>query len=193
MPSVFAPYGFRVAQAIGAAPNVGSIREIPMFTNSAAAVYTGSLVNVQGGTGKIISATPTTTLGTTTPVGVCVGVRYVDPNGTPQHGPYIPANAVNLGYTQIYLKVVDDPNMLFQVQADAAMELADVGKNAPLLTVTAGSTRTGVSTMSLDADVATTNSLAVRIVRILDVDSDYPNVLVKFNQGVHAYHQAEGQ
>lgn len=184
-------FGLRPAQKIGGAPWNGSgVRHFAMTTNSATAIYTGDLVSVNSGAPTAVAASPTTTRDTATPVGVCVGVEYCLPTtGQPQWAPYLPANAVTNGYTNIKIHVCEDPDVLFFVHADEAITAAAIGKNAPLINF-GGNTATGLSTVELDTSaVAITATLAVHVV---DVDVDNQFALVKFNQGVHAYQNATG-
>lgn len=198
MAATAAPYGLRPVKMLGGRYNTNALREIKMATNSATAIFTGDLVSVVLGQPAAATATPTTTASANTPTGVCVGVRFTDPvMKQEQHAQYLPANAVNLGYTNIYIKVVDDPDMLFMVQADGAVALTAIGRNAALNNF-GGSTTTGVSTVRMSATVATTATLAVRVVDLITSGQStpgdaYTDVIVKFNHGVHAHQNATGQ
>lgn len=198
MAATAAPYGLRPVKMLGGRYNTNALREIKMTTNSSSGIFTGDLVSVVLGQPAAATATPTTTASANTPVGVCVGVRFTDPvMKQEQHAQYLPANAVNLGYTNIFIKVVDDPDMLFMVQADGSVALSAIGRNAALNNF-GGSTTTGVSTVRMSATVATTATLAVRVVDILTDGQNapgdaYTNVIVKFNAGVHAYNNSTGQ
>lgn len=201
MSSTSAPYGLRPVKLIGSQQFAGAIREIKMTTNSANGIFTGDLVNITAGQPSAITATPTTTANTATPVGVCVGVRYTDPvNQQERHNTYLPANAITNGYTNVWIKVVDDPDCLFVVQADGAVTRANIGKNAALGNFSAGSTTTGNSKVNLNtASIATqANTQAVRIIDCVEsafstAGDAYTDVYVKFNQGVHAYQNPLGQ
>jgi hypothetical protein len=198
MAATAAPYGLRHVKMLGGRYNTNSLREIKMTTNSATAIYTGDLVSVVLGQPAAATATPTTTASANTPTGVCVGVRYTDPvNKQELHSQYLPANAINLGYTNIFVKMVDDPDALFMVQADGSVGLSAIGRNAALNNF-GGSTTTGVSTVRVSATVATTATLAVRIVDLVTNGQSAPgdaftDVIVKFNHGVHAHQNATGQ
>jgi hypothetical protein len=193
-----APYGLKPVKLIGGQQFAGQIREIKMTTNSSAGIFNGDLVNIASGQPTAVTATPTTTANSNTPVGVCVGVRYTPPGFGEQHAQYLPANAITNGYLNVWIKVVDDPDCLFLVQADGAVARSNIGKNAPLGNFSAQSTTTGNSKIQLvSASIATTNTLAVRIVDMLEngastAGDTYTDVYVKFNQGVHAYQNATG-
>lgn len=200
MATVSAPYGLKPIKLIGSQPFAAAMREIAMTVNSANGIFTGDLVNITTGQPTSITATPTTTANTATPVGVCVGVRYTDPVMKQElHNSYLPANAITNGYTKVWIKVVDDPDVLFMVQADGVVARAKIGQNAPLGNFSAQSTVTGNSKVNLtSASIAATATLAVRIVDCVESTTStagdaFTDLYVKFNTGVHAYNNATGQ
>jgi hypothetical protein len=206
MASVASPYGLKPVNMIGGQPYSGAFREIKLSTNNSAAIFAGDVIQLtSAGNPQALSATITT--GTTAGVvGVCVGVRYVNPATKQSNwGQYLPANAITGGYTDVYIRVVDDPDMVFQVQGSAAFGTltngADgaIGKNAALGNFSAGSTATGNSGVNLvvganGGSLADTATLAVRIVGVVaeTATDTYPELLVKFNQGAHSYYFATG-
>lgn len=207
MASIASPYGLRPVKLIGGHPYAASTREIKLSTNNAAAIYTGDVIQLTAaGNPQSLAATPVA--GTTAGViGVCVGVRYALPaasGGAFMYGQYLPANAITNGYTSVYIQVADDTDVIMQVQGSAAFGTltngADGarGKNAALGNF-GGSTSTGNSTVNLvvganGASLAATATLAVRIVGVVSgTENDtYPEILVKWNQGVHSYEFATG-
>jgi hypothetical protein len=206
MASVASPYGLKPVNMIGGQPYSGAFREIKLSTNNSAAIFAGDVIQLtSAGNPQALSATITT--GTTAGVvGVCVGVRYVNPATKQSNwGQYLPANAITGGYTDVYIRVADDPDMVFQVQGSAAFGTltngADgaIGKNAALGNFSAGSTATGNSGVNLvvganGGSLADTATLAVRIVGVVaeTATDTYPELLVKFNQGAHSYYFATG-
>jgi hypothetical protein len=110
---------------------------------------------------------------------------------------FLPVNAISAGYTNVMIRVVEDPDQLYQVQGDGAVAATEIGMNAPL-TNFGGSTTTGNSTIALDASAtANTATLAVRIVDLVNgpfstPGDAYTDCIVKFNFGVHSYYQADG-
>ena len=206
MASVASPYGLKPVNMIGGQPYSGAFREIKLSTNNSAAIFAGDVIQLpSAGNPHALSATITT--GTTAGVvGVCVGVRYVNPATKQSNwGQYLPANAITGGYTDVYIRVVDDPDMVFQVQGSAAFGTltngADgaIGKNAALGNFSAGSTATGNSGVNLvvgsnGGSLASTATLAMRVVGVVaETASDtFPELLVKFNQGAHSYYFATG-
>jgi len=217
MANTASPYGLKPVNLIGGQSfNGGTIREIPLVANSSTVFAVGLPVVTASGVLSSIAATPvansmaappasaTTALaGTPGILGVCVGVRYIDPVLKYEvYGQYLPANAINSGYTQVFIRINDDPDQLFQIQADTAVgtftngAFAAIGRNAALKTFTANAT-TGLSNMVLDTganwgSVATTATLAMRIVDIVTPNDTYPDVLVKWNFGVHSYYNSTG-
>lgn len=191
MASIASPYGLKPINMIGGqAFNGGVIREIPMTVNSATAIYTGDVIQIgaaSAGQPSAITATVTTSSGGV--LGVCLGVRYVSPD-TKQSlfSQYLPANAITSGYTQVFVRVCDDPDQLYQVQAVGSVASTVIGKFAALENF-GGSATTGLSTIRLSTP-ANTGTLAVRIVDFVDAGSAFTDCIVKFNQGVHMYYNA---
>jgi len=219
MASVASPYGLNPINLIGGqAFNGGVIREYKVASNNSAAIFNGDLVVLSSaGLPSAVSATPTAIKipatsadATAGIVGVCVGARYVDATGVSQYANYLPANSITAGYTEVYVRVMDDPDALFQVQGTAALGTFNsgtdgsgwpgaVGKNAALDFNTAGKTTTGKSGVALlvganGSSLATTTTLAVRIVDVVDgtQTDDYPEFVVKLNVGVHSYNNPLG-
>lgn len=204
MSNVASPYGLRPIKLIGSQSNPGSIREFKLSTNNSAAMYNGDLIQLtSAGNPQALAATPTTA--TTGVVGVCVGVRYVTPaTKQPMFAQSLPAGAIAAGYTDVYIRVVDDPDMLYQVQGSAAFGTltngADgaIGKNAALGNF-GGTAATGNSTVNLvvganGASLALTATLAVRIIDVVPGTElhTYPELIVKLNGAVHSYNNATG-
>ncbi len=199
MASTAAPYGLKPVNLIGGQPYAGSTRQIKIASGYDTNIFNGSVVSiVTAGTLEIV-----TTVGSNSSVfpagtvGVFVGCSYTDPNSKQKvFAQYFPANTVAsdaVGY------VVDDPDVVFQVQADASVAQAGLGANAPLAAVqstSTGSTVTGNSTSALDATVATTTQ-GFRIVDFVhspnsSVGDAFTDVLVKFNIAQHSYTNATG-
>jgi len=215
MSTVSGPYGLKPINLIGGqAFNGGVIREILMTTNNTAPIFFGDLVQIgaaAAGQPTVVTTTPTTSsVGVT---GVCVGVRYQlagQQLGYPLYAQYLPVNAVTAGYTNIYIRVMDDPDALFQVQSLGAITIASIGKTIALANFTGGTgsttgnTATGNSVVALSATVANTSALACKIVDLVNANSTfggnfpsnpgdaYTDCIVKLNFGVHAYYQSAG-
>ena len=209
------PYGLKPINLIGGqAFNGGVIREIPLTVNNTAAIYNGDLVQLgaaSAGQPTVVTATPTTSsVGLT---GVCVGVRYQlsgQQLGYPLYAQYLPAGAINAGYTNIFIRIMDDPDCLFQVQSLGSITAASIGKTIALANFTGGTssttgnTSTGNSVVALASSAANTSALACKIVDLVNDNSTfggnfpsnpgdaYTDCIVKLNFGVHAYYQSTG-
>ena len=218
MANVASPYGLNPINLIGGqAFNGGVIREYKVASNNTAAIFNGDLVVLSSaGLPSAVGSTPTAidipnaANATAGIVGVCVGARYVDATGVSQYANYLPANSITAGYTDVYVRVMDDPDALFQVQGTAALGTFNsgtdgsgwpgaVGKNAALGFGTSGNTKTGKSGVNLvvganGSSLAATTTLAVRIVDVVDgtQTDDYPEFIVKLNLGVHSYNNPLG-
>jgi hypothetical protein len=200
MATTAAPYGLRPINLIGGQSFTGgTIRKYYMTTNSATGIFFGDVVSIADGQPSALTATPTTS--SVGVVGVCVGVQYTDPTlKYSQWSQFLPANAVNSGYTNIYVSVIDDPDQLYQVQADGSVTAANIGDNAALTNFSQGSATTGNSKVALDqSTIANTSTLAVRIVDLVDgaptfstPGDAFTDCIVKFNFGVHSYYQSAG-
>ena len=209
------PYGLKPINLIGGQSfNGGVIREIPLTVNNTAAIFNGDLVQIgaaSAGQPTVVTATPTTS--SVGLVGVCIGVRYQlagQQLGYPLYAQYLPANAVTSGYTNIFIRVVEDPDQLFQVQSLGSVGYGSIGKTAALANFTGGTSSTtgnttsGNSVVALSATIANTSTLAVKIVDLVNSSStfggDFPSnpgdaytdCIVKINFGVHQYYQSAG-
>jgi len=192
----------------------GTIREYLMTTNNTAAIFNGDLVQLgaaAAGQPTVVTATPTTSSAGI--VGVCVGVRYQlagQQLGYPLFAQYLPANAVTAGYTNIFIRVVEDPDQLYQVQSLGSISYGSIGKTIALANFTGGTssatgnTTSGNSVVALSATVSNTSALACKIVDLVNSSSTfggnfpsnpgdaYTDCIVKLNFGVHSYYQSAG-
>jgi hypothetical protein len=212
MAATASPFGLRPLNLIGGQPyNGGAIREYKLPSNVAAAYYTGQVIYMNtNGVPTAITATPiapkytsTSADGTAGILGVMVGVRYIDPVlKQPLHGQYLPTGAITAGYTDVWIKVCDDPNQLYLIQANSVIGTKTngargaIGQNAALEGFS-GSATTGLSNGALITgsnwgSVASTTTLAMRIVDIATPSDTYPELIVKFNHGVHSYNNPLG-
>jgi hypothetical protein len=200
------PYGLKPINLIGGqAFNGGVIREIALTSNNSAAMYFGDLIKIAAGVPSSVSATPTTTTAGT--IGVCVGVRYQlagQQLGYPLYAQYLPANAVTSGYTNIFIRVMDDPDALFQVQASGSVTAANIGSNAQLTNFGGNATYGNSTIQLLQSSISNSNAkYAVRIVDLVNESSTfggnfpsnpgdaYTDCIVKLNFGVHSYYSAQ--
>lgn len=195
MSAVNAPFGLRPVQMTGGQYNTGAARWLPM-TADTSAIAKGALVSLSS-SGAVVACTAagTTTRDVNTPVGVVLGVRYIDPTlHQAQWGQYLPANAITAGYTSIYVQVCDDMNALFEVQSSGSIAATDIGANVTPATFTVDATK------GLSNTVVGSVGTSTAMFRIIDIPADalnaagdaYTRVYVRFNRGYHAYDNAVG-
>ena len=215
MATVSSPYGLKPVSMIGGQSFTGgTIREYLLTSNNSAAIYNGDLVQLgasAAGQPTVVTSTPTTS--SVGIIGVCVGVRYQlagQQLGYPLFAQYLPANAVTSGYTNIFIRVIEDPDQLYQVQSLGSIGYGSIGKTAALANFTAGtssstgSTTTGNSLVAMASSAANTSALALKIVDLVNSSSTfggnfpsnpgdaYTDCIVKLNFGVHSYYQSAG-
>ncbi len=189
MSATAAPFGLRPVQSLNGNPYTGPFREIKMTTNSSAAIFTGDVVQLASGEPAAMASTPTTSSAGV--VGVCVGVRYVTPDlKQPMFAQFLPAGAISAGYTDVWIRVVDDPEAIFMIQGAGSIARNKIGALAALGNF-GGSTVTGNSTINLVAPTSTT-TLAMRVIDFVEsttstAGDSFTDVYVKWNQGVHMY------
>ena len=121
--------------------------------------------------------------GTVPIVGVFNGCQYTDPTTSEQvFSNFYPAST---NASDIIAFVIDDPMVVFEIQADAAYPIADLFGNHDIVYTTAGSTVTGISGAELKvADGGTATTLSLKAIDISgdpensDVSTAHTNVLV---------------
>ena len=190
-----APYGLKPVKRADGMPYAGATSQFLIDpAGEATNLFYGQVV-ILGADGYIALSTATgadignnnlggANLGA---IGVFVGCEYVNSSGQLVQAQYYPTGTSNGDAIKAY--VVDDPNVLFQVQADGAMDQSDIGANtffAAVQSTTTGSTITGNSTSAVDA-TSQTAAAAFRIVSAVSPISDaFPDLLVKFNPTAHS-------
>jgi hypothetical protein len=198
-----APYGLRPVKRADGMPYAGATSQFLIDpAGEATNLFYGQVVHI-GADGYIALSTATGADGTTNAfptgttltgsLGVFVGCEYVNSSGQLVQAQYYPSGTSNGDAIKAY--VVDDPNVLFQVQADGAMDQSDIGANtffAAAQSTSTGSTTTGNSTSAVDATTVTTTA-AFRIVSAVSPITDaFPDLLVKFNPGYSSMTNAVG-
>jgi hypothetical protein len=154
------PYGLRPVNMLGGQVMTHGIRLYKIASGYATGIYNGDLVKLVVG-GTIEKDTGTTS---TTAVGVFVGCEYEDTAMGLLHRQYWPASTTPKANTTAWAYVVDDPDALFEIQADDTLGQNAIGTNAAIVQG-AGSTATGNSGVALDAStIAATATLPLRIV-----------------------------
>jgi hypothetical protein len=205
MASTASPYGFKPVNEIGGLPYAGSTRSFAINpAGYSTNIFNGSLVYVAS-TGYLQLVTADGSDGTTNAfpagttltgaVGVFVGCSYVNAQGQTIFSQYYPASALNATAF-----VVDDPNTVFQAQANGSLTIAVLGENITLAnaqSTSTGSTTTGNSNVALNATTKTTTA-PFRIIGFPNmvgfsvVGDAYTDVFVKWNPGWHSYTNVVG-
>jgi hypothetical protein len=195
-PTVSSPYGLRAVNRIDGLPYAGQIRQIPIATDYATAIFYGDTVKISNG--FLVADTGTNNA---TPCGVLVGCAYTNSSNQPVEGQYYPAAAAT-STNSAYGYVIDDPMAAFQVAvvtsgttvSTAGVSRAVVGSNMTLVQ-NPGSTTTGNSEVAvLSGSDNTTNTLPVRVIDVVPgtaVGADaYVELIVKIN--THQYNSTTG-
>jgi len=198
MATTAAPYGLKAVNLVGGQPYAGSTRLVKIASGYASNIFNGSVVSVvAAGTVEIVNELGTNAsqfpAGT---LGVFVGCSYTDPSTKQKlFSQYWPTGTVA---SDAVAYVIDDPDVVFQIQADESVAQAALGSNIGVANPTAGSTTTGNSTMAADpTTLDVTNTIAFKIVDFVDsttssVGDTYTDLLVKFNPLSHAYTNGTG-
>jgi len=196
MAATATPYGLRPVNRVDGMPYAGATQEFLINPAGVATnIFNGSVVAIDTN-GYVVLMTATGADGTTNAfpagtIGVFVGCQYINAQGQVINSQYYPSGTT--GVVKAY--VVTDPNVVFQGQLDDTGAQAVLGANtffAAAQSTSTGNTRTGNSTVALDATVQTA-AAAFRIVGFASGPGDaYTDVLVKFNPGQHSYTNAVG-
>jgi hypothetical protein len=185
-------FGLRPHRKLDGTPLVGAQNRYTIKANYGTAIFQGDLViptsagNIERHTGHTSDAV----------VGVFNGVFYNDPTTQkPTFSNYYPGS-INPSQGDITAFVVDDPDAVFLVDADAAFTRADLFRNYSVTTA-GGVTQTGISSVQLDVSQSgTTATFAVQAIDISqdpdnsDTGSANANILVRINN--HFYRSGTG-
>ena len=166
----------------------GKVRHIKIASAYDTAIFYGDFVKlVAAGTLEKAAVTTAVVAGT---VGIFVGCSYTDPSSSQlTFNQTFPADTAA---SDIMAYVVDDPKLVFKMQADEAVAQTGLGNNISAVS-TAGSTSIGRSKNALDGgSIATTNSLPLRVLEFVDgptsaVGDAFTDCLVTYLPLSHAY------
>jgi hypothetical protein len=198
MATTAAPYGLRPINLIGGQVFAGSTRQIKIASAYSTNIFFGDIVSIASN-GTIEKVTNVGSAADQFPatgvIGVFLGCTYTDPSLKYKlNNQYWPASTVA---SDAMAYVCDDPDALFQIQANAAVAQSGLGLNYPVVQ-TAGSTTTGNSKIALNASGgAVTTTIGLRLVDFVDgpfstVGDAFTDCIVKFNFGQHSYYNATG-
>jgi hypothetical protein len=161
-------FGLRPYRKLDGTPLAGAQNRYTIAAGYATAIFQGDLVhpttagNIERHTGNTSDAV----------VGVFNGVFYNDPTTQkPTYGNYYPGS-ITPTQGDITAFVVDDPDAVFLMDADAAFTRADLFKNYSASTA-GGVTQTGISSVQLD--VSASGTAATFAVQAIDISQDPDN------------------
>ena len=190
MANVSEKFGLRPYRKLDGTPLVGAQNRYTIASGYATAIYQGDLVepltsgNIQKHGANTSDAV----------VGVFNGVFYTDP--TTQKPTFKNFYPGGIAADDITAFVIDDPDAVFLVAADAAFTRADLYKNYSV-TNTTGVNATGISKAQLDVSVSgVTATFAIQAIDISqdpdnsDTSNANANVLVRINN--HFYRSGTG-
>ena len=174
-----ASFGLKPVKMMGGSPYSGVQSRYRIAANYGTSIFQGDLVMQVTGGGIEIHADG----GTVPIVGVFNGCMYTDPTTSEQvFSNFYPAST---NASDIIAFVHDDPNTVFEIQADDTFPVADLFGNFDIVYTNSGSTTTGISGAELDVTTgATTTNLPLKAIDIgqdpenSDVGSANTNVLV---------------
>jgi len=202
-PTIEKPYGFKPINLIGGQVFAGSTRKMRIASAYATSIGFGDLL-VRVDDGTVARSAATTAKPTGGFAGVFLGCEFINPStGQVQYQQnFVGGTTVTQGYITAY--VCDDPDTLFQVAVVSGttvvtgVQFTAVGNNATIVNNTT-ITAAGNSQIALLDSTATTDTLTIRIVDVVPDtayisggNTLYPEVIVKFNFGMHAYETAVG-
>jgi|TARA_B110000495_G_C23033452_1_gene616275 hypothetical protein len=183
-------FGLRPYRKLDGTPLVGAQNRYTIASNYATAIYQGDMVEPLA-SGNIQKHGANTSDAV---VGVFNGCFYTDPTTQkPTYSNFYPGSIVASDITAF---IVDDPDAVFLMDADATFARADLFKNYSV-TNTTGVTQTGMSKAQLDVSVSgVASTFAVQAIDISqdpensDTSSANANILVRINN--HFYRSGTG-
>ena len=190
MANVVEKFGLRPYRKLDGTPLVGAQNRYSIASNHTTAIFQGDLViPLTAGTIDRHTANNSTAV-----LGVFNGCFYTDP--TTQKPTFRNSYPGAIVASDITAFVVDDPDAVFLMDADATFAQADLFRNYSV-TTGSGNTTTGISEVQLDVSVSGTN--ASFIIQAIDISQDpdnsdtgsaNANILVRINK--HFYRSGTG-
>ena len=162
-----ASFGLKPVRMMGGSPYSGGQSRYRIAANYGTSIFQGDLVMQVTGGGVEIHADG----GTVPIVGVFNGCMYTDPTTSEQvFSNYYPAST---NASDLIAFVHDDPNTVFEIQADDTFPVADLFGNFDIVYTNSGSTYTGISGAELDV---TTGATATNLpLKAIDISQDPDN------------------
>ena len=163
-----APFGCRPVRMMGGAPYSGGQSRYRIASGATTPIYQGDLVTqlTAGVLGRHAAS------GTVPIVGVFNGVSYTDPTtGEQVFKNYYPGS---ISASDIIANIIDDPDVVFEIQGDAAFPVADLFGNFDIVDGSpVGDTYSGQS--NTEIGVSTGDTTATLPLKALDISQDPDN------------------
>ncbi len=178
-------YGLRPSRQLNGSPFINAQNRYRVAADNSTNVFQGDVVIpfASGTIGRAIANTSTTA------VGVFNGCFYTDPTTQkPTFKNFLPSS---INASDLVAFVIDAPDTVFEVNANAVFAVADIFKNFSINNVT-GNTATGISLVQQDE--ANSGTASTFLVQAIDISGDVfnsdltvsnANILVRINN--HAY------
>jgi hypothetical protein len=180
-------FGLRPSRQLNGSPFINAQNRYRIASGNSTAIFQGDLVT------PLSSGTITSYVANTSNVvvGVFNGCFYTDP--TTQKPTFSNFYPQSTNASDITAFVIDGPDTVFEVNADAVFAVADIFKNYTVNNVT-GNTQTGISLVQLDvSESGTAGTFVVQAIDISqdpnnsDVSTSNANIMVRINN--HFYRQ----
>jgi hypothetical protein len=187
MPNVLERFGLRPSRQLNGSPFINAQNRYRIASGNSTAIFQGDLVT------PLSSGTITRYVANTSNVvvGVFNGCFYTDP--TTQKPTFSNFYPTSTNASDITAFVIDGPDTVYEVNANAVFAVADLFQNYSVNNVT-GSTQTGISLVQLD--VAQSGTAGTFVVQAIDISQDpnnsdvatsNANIMVRINN--HFYRQ----
>ncbi len=177
MANVVEQYGLKPSRQLNGSPFINAQNRYRIAANNTTAIFQGDLVKPLD-SGNISRAVANTSDAV---VGVFNGCFYTDPTTQkPTFSNYYPGS---INASDIIAMVIDGPDTVFEIKANATFVVADLFKNFSVTNVT-GATQTGISKVTLN--VSESGTAGTFVVQAIDITQDVFNsdVNVSSNVGV---------
>ena len=177
MPNVVEQYGLKPSRQLNGSPFINAQNRYRIAANNSTAIFQGDLVKPldSGNISRAIAGASDAV------VGVFNGCFYTDPTTQkPTFSNYYPGS---INASDIIAMVIDGPDTVFEIKADATFVVADLFKNYSITNLS-GATQTGISKVTLD--VSESGTAGTYVVQAIDISQDVFNsdVNVSSNVGV---------
>jgi hypothetical protein len=163
MANTLGKFGLRPARQLNGSPFINAQNRYRIAANNTTAIFQGDLVipTTSGQITRYVAGTSNAV------VGVFNGCFYTDPTTQkPTWRNYYPSST---NASDIIAFVIDGPDTVFEIDANASFAVADLFQNYSVTNVS-GSTLSGISQVQLD--VSTSGVASTFVVQAIDISQD---------------------